>query len=241
MDSKTFQYKDHCGEILGFPPGKVVCVGRNYAEHAKELGNPVPDTPLFFIKPKTAIVNLEPEFKIPLTNEPCHFETEITVLIGKQLESTILNGTHHSDIDIKNAIAGYGIALDLTLREIQNELKAKGHPWEIAKSFDGACPMGAFYTGQLKPNEAGLECSVNNEVRQRGFAIEMVVGIVDLIKLITRHFTLEPGDVVMTGTPAGVGSLMSGDRLEFKLLNKSHDGIVSELVKYNSLVKTRQA
>ena len=237
MGSKTFQFKNHCGEILNFPPGKVVCVGRNYAEHAKELGNPVPDTPLFFIKPKTALVNLEPEFKIPLTNEHCHFETEISVLIGKQLNSVIGNGATHSNIEIENAIAGYGIALDLTLRELQNELKAKGHPWEIAKSFDGACPMGVFYTGQIKPSEPGLECLINNEVRQGGFAVDMVVGIIDLIKLITRHFTLEPGDVVLTGTPAGVGPLISGDRLQFKLLNKNHDGIVSELIKYNSLVK----
>ena len=238
MDSKIFQYKDHCGEVLDLTPGKVVCVGRNYAEHAKELGNLVPKTPLLFIKPKTAIVNLEPEFKIPSTNELCHFETEIAVLIGKQLTSSIRTSRPNSEIEIKNAIAGYGIALDLTFRELQNKLKAKGHPWEIAKSFDGACPVGAFYTGPLKSNEPGLECLVNNEVRQRGFAVEMVVGIVELIKLIARHFTLEPGDVVLTGTPAGVGPLIHGDRLQFKLLNKNNHGIVSELVKYNSLVGT---
>jgi len=235
--SAQFSFKDHNGCTLDLPPGKVVCVGRNYAEHAKELGNPVPKTPLFFIKPKTAIVDLEPEFKMPLTSEPCHFETEIAVLIGKQLKSSICNEVSRSDTEIENAIAGYGIALDLTLRQLQNKLKAKGHPWEIAKSFDGACPMGAFYTGKLKPNEAGLECSVNEEVRQRGFAIEMIVGIVDLLKLITQYFTLEPGDVVMTGTPAGVGPLIFGDKFECKLLSKSHDGNVSELVKYNSLVK----
>lgn len=238
MDSKIFQYKDHCGEIMDLTPGKVVCVGRNYAEHAKELGNSVPETPLLFIKPKTAMVNLEPEFKIPLTNMHCHFETEIAVLIGKQLTSFIRNAGTYTEIEIKNAIAGYGVALDLTFRELQNKLKAKGHPWEIAKSFDGACPMGAFYTGPLNPNEAGLECSVNNEKRQGGFAIEMLVGIVDLIKLITRHFTLEPGDVVLTGTPAGVGPLIPGDKFQFKLLNKNNHGIVSELVKYNSLVGT---
>lgn len=123
---------------------------------------------------------------------------------------------------------------------MQNQLKAKGHPWEIAKGFDGACPMGRFYTDELKPDDLGLQCSINGEVRQYGFASEMMLGIVDLIKLITQHFTLEPGDVVLTGTPAGVGPLDQGDILQLNLLardKRDQQGVVSELVKYNSRVE----
>lgn len=236
---KLFQYKDHTGKILKLLPGKVVCVGRNYLEHVKELGNRVPDTPLLFIKPNTAIVDLEPGFELPAVAGPCHFETEIAVLIGQQLVSEQRRGLQQREqsVEIENAIAGYGIALDLTLRELQNQLKAKGHPWEIAKSFDGACPMGCFFTAKISPGELGLQCCVNGEIRQYGFASEMMVGIVDLIQLITQHFTLQVGDVVLTGTPAGVGSLVVGDNLHLKLLTKDHSGAVVELVEYNSRVE----
>lgn len=243
VDNEVFQYKDQTGEIIHLTPGKVVCVGRNYAEHAKELGNTVPGTPLLFIKPATAVVDLEPGFKMPVTlsgiGAACHFETEISVLIGHRLISSLRGGGQHSTAAIENAIAGYGLALDLTFRELQNQLKAKGHPWEIAKGFDGACPMGRFYTGKVKPDDLGLQCTINGEVRQYGFAGEMMLGIVDLIKLITQHFTLEPGDVVLSGTPAGVGPLVQGDRFQLNLLARdkaSQQGVVSALLKYNSRV-----
>ena len=221
---------------MKLPVGKIVCVGRNYAEHARELGNEVPDEPLLFIKPGTALVDLEPGFKIPSSFGACHFETEIAVLIAKPLVSSIYNKLEITDQEIESSIAGFGIALDLTLRDLQNKLKAKSHPWEIAKGFDGSCPVGRFYTNSIRMNDLGLKCIINKEVRQSGFAIDMKVHIHDLIRHITGYFTLEPGDVVLTGTPEGVGALNRNDEIQFELLSKNQQGIVSKLVEYGSKV-----
>ncbi|MBL4608594.1 MAG: fumarylacetoacetate hydrolase family protein, partial [Pseudomonadales bacterium] len=122
------------GETLSLATGKVVCVGRNYAEHAKELNNPVPTSPLLFIKPSTSLVSMDEPIELPVSGEPCHFETEISVLIGDVISK-------QTPENIQDKIAGYGLGLDLTLRELQNKLKSKGHPWEISKAFDGSCPL----------------------------------------------------------------------------------------------------
>ena len=121
--------------------GKVVCVGRNFADHAKELNNAIPTEPVLFIKPSTALVNLEMPIAIPLNFGSCHFETEMAVLIGDKL-------TCCDERQAAGAIAGVGVALDLTLRDLQSELKDKRLPWEKAKGFDGACPMSAFVSPQ---------------------------------------------------------------------------------------------
>lgn len=194
------------------PAGKVVCVGRNYAEHAKELNNPVPDTPILFLKPSTAIQTLDTPITWPTEFGACHHELEVSILIGK----------HASKIDAAEAdsyIAGIGLGLDLTLRELQNQLKAKGHPWELAKAFDGSCPLSPF----IKPSEfndlhnIALELKINSETRQKGNSSDMITPIAELIAYISRYFTLEPGDVVLTGTPAGVSALKPGDQLTLVL------------------------
>ena len=194
------------------PVGKVVCVGRNYAAHAKELNNPVPAEPVLFIKPATALVNLEQPVSIPLQFGACHFETEMAVLIGEGL-------TNCNEQQAASAIAGVAVALDLTLRELQSALKEKSLPWEKAKAFDGACPISAFVSlhniNDLPSQQ--IQLRQNGELRQDGNSADMLTPVLPLLVYISQFFTLAPGDIVLTGTPAGVGPLAVGDNLEISL------------------------
>lgn len=200
------------GSQLDLPMGKVVCVGRNYAEHARELNNPVPTEPLLFIKPATAVVPLTDEIVLSPARGPVHYETEIALLIGETLSGEL------SDQQAGAAIYGIGLALDLTLRELQDQLKAKSHPWERAKAFDGACPLSAFVKpDQLILTDIALQLKINGELRQQGSSADMLTPILSLLRQIAAVFTLQPGDVVITGTPAGVGMLHGGDRLELSI------------------------
>ncbi len=195
-------------------PGKVVCVGRNYADHARELGNPVPDEPLLFIKPATALVDLEQPLAIRRRFQPCHYETEISVLIGRPF-------SEGRPGQAEAVIAGLGVGLDLTLRTLQDRLKASGQPWEKAKAFDGSCALSHFvpFNGQdLTALEVSL--SRNGERTQRGSSAMMLFPILHLLSHISEFFTLVPGDVVLTGTPAGVGPLADGDRLVAELVGQ---------------------
>ncbi len=207
-----YQHRSQYAEPLELPCGKAVCVGRNYADHAKELNNPVPTTPLLFIKPNTAMTRLDAPLALPEGRGPCHFETELTVLIGKSL-------TAASEQQAREAIVGVGLGLDLTLRELQEQLKQQGHPWEIAKAFDHSCPLSAFVPATQIDNLEDTEYQlwVNGELRQLGQTRNMLTPIYRLLAYCSQHFTLLPGDVVLTGTPAGVGVLNSGDRLKFQL------------------------
>ena len=209
--SYQHQYVD--GTRIHFPVGKLVCVGRNYAEHAKELNNPVPSEPLLFIKPASAAVPLQGGFAIPQERGAVHYETEIAVLIGKPLSRK------PNDEEVRDALSGVGVALDLTLRDVQNKLKEKGHPWEVAKAFDGACPLSPFVPADAVADLAdiGVRLTLNGEVRQDGNSRDMLTPILELIRYISGHFSLQPGDVVLTGTPAGVGPLAQGDQLSVEL------------------------
>ncbi|HYQ38884.1 MAG TPA: fumarylacetoacetate hydrolase family protein, partial [Pseudomonas sp.] len=177
--SYQHQYVD--GTRIHFPVGKLVCVGRNYAEHAKELNNPVPSEPLLFIKPASAAVPLQGGFAIPQERGGVHYETEIAVLIGKPLSR------QPSDEEILDALSGFGVALDLTLRDVQNRLKEKGHPWEIAKAFDGACPLSPFVPADAVADLAdiGVRLTLNGEVRQDGNSRDMLTPILALIRYIS--------------------------------------------------------
>lgn len=198
------------GRSVSLPVGKVVCVGRNYAEHARELNNPIPTEPLLFIKPATTVVPLAPAFSIPVGRGSCHFETELAVLVGERLSNA-------DESRAEKAILGVGVALDLTLRDVQQQLKEKGQPWEKAKAFDGACPLSEFvsFDGDLRNLEFSL--IQNGEVRQRGNTSDMLTPVLKLMAYISGNFTLMPGDVVLTGTPAGVGPLAVGDTLRAEL------------------------
>ena len=206
----TYQHCFADGTPVDLPVGKVVCVGRNYAEHAKELNNPIPAEPLLFIKPSTAIAPLAEPIVLSPSRGPVHYETEIALLIGTRLSGDV------SEAEACQAIAGVGLALDLTLRELQDQLKAKGHPWERAKAFDGACPLSLFVPVADVPglSELSLELQINGTLRQQGSAEQMITPIPRLLQQIAEVFTLLPGDVVITGTPAGVGVLHAGDQLQ---------------------------
>ena len=213
----NYQHKYTDGTRIHFPVGKVVCVGRNYAEHAKELNNPVPTEPLLFIKPGSCVVSSEGGFAIPQNRGAVHYEIEIAVIIGKPLS------TKPSEEEVIDAISGFAPALDLTLREVQDGLKAKGLPWELAKSFDGACVLAPFiHRGVVKDiNQLGVRLTINGEVKQEGSSADMLNPIVPLIQHMAGHFRLLPGDVILTGTPAGVGKLAAQDQLLMELGNYS--------------------
>jgi len=192
--------------------GKIVCVGRNYAEHAKELNNPIPTSPLLFMKPASAIVAMSGELKIPLDLGECHIETEIALLIDKPLANA-------SAKECRDAISAVGLAYDLTLRELQSKLKAKGHPWERAKCFDGSCPLSDFVELSAEIELEGLELILtrNGEIQQQGAASQMLFSVPQLLVEISNCFSLQPGDVVLTGTPAGVGAIHNQDSLKATL------------------------
>ncbi len=188
--------------------GKIVCVGRNYADHAKELNNPVPKQPLLFIKPATAAVSMLEPIVIPKDQGSCHHELEMSVLIGEPLHCAPVDG-------VSSAIAGIGLALDLTLRDLQDSLKQQGHPWERAKAFDGACPLSAFASAEgMSLQNLTLTLHRNGQLQQAGNTAQMLFPVVELLAQISHCFTLLPGDVVLTGTPAGVGPLEAGDQLQ---------------------------
>lgn len=190
--------------------GKVVCVGRNYADHAKELGNDVPNSPILFIKPSSAIVSIANKdseaIHLPSFGGACHFEAELCVQVGQDLSNASLD-------EVKNAISGVTVGLDLTLRELQTELKSKGHPWERSKAFAGSCVLVDW----LEPEQfadftkVNYQFYLNDELRQQGDSSLMLFPVYQLLVDISHAFGLQAGDVVMTGTPRGVGELQAGD------------------------------
>lgn len=190
------------------PAGKVVCVGRNYLDHVRELNNPVPEQPVLFMKPMTALVPLDKPIILPDYAHNCQHEIEIALLIGEKFSKGDANAA-------RRAVVGCGIALDLTLRDIQSQLKSNGHPWERAKAFDNSCPISPFipkeHFADLQNIHFRLE--VNGEIRQQGHSQEMITPIEKLIVHIAQYFTLLPGDVVLSGTPAGVAQLETRDQL----------------------------
>lgn len=192
--------------------GKIVCVGRNYAAHAAELNNPVPDTPILFIKPATALCTMSPQIQIPKGRGSVHHEVEIALLVGQTL-------SHSSPLEARQGICAVGLALDLTLRDLQTELKQKGLPWERAKSFDGACPVTPFYPLPVRfwSQPSQFELQRNHQVQQQGRSDQMLFAMDQLVAFMSTQFTLLPGDLILTGTPAGVGPLAEGDQLQLSL------------------------
>jgi 2-keto-4-pentenoate hydratase/2-oxohepta-3-ene-1,7-dioic acid hydratase in catechol pathway len=212
----SYQHKYVDGTSIHFPMGKAVCVGRNYAEHAKELNNAVPSEPLLFIKPGSAVVALEGGFTIPADRGAVHYEAEIVILIGKPLSKS------PSREEVLDAISGFAPGLDLTLRDVQTRLRDKGYPWEEAKSFDGAAVLAPFVSADSFADltDIGIRLTINGEVRQDGNSRDMLNPIVPVIQHMAGCFSLQAGDVIMTGTPAGVGPLQAGDELVIELVGQ---------------------
>lgn len=213
----SYQHKYSDGTPIHFPLGKVVCVGRNYAEHAKELNNPVPTEPLLFIKPGSCTVPMEGGFAIPHDRGAVHYEAEIAVLIGKPLSR------NPSAEEVRDAISGFAPALDLTLRDVQDKLKAKSWPWEVSKCFDGAFVLAPFVPGDAVADltDIGIRLTINGQVRQDGNSRDMLNPIIPVIQYMCGHFSLQPGDVISTGTPVGVGPLEKGDQVLLELVGHS--------------------
>jgi 5-carboxymethyl-2-hydroxymuconate isomerase len=190
-------------------PGKIIGLGRNYLDHIRELGNAVPERAVIFCKPQSSLLEDGGMIILPEFGQECHYELELAVLIGKNGKKIVAeNAFAH--------VAGYAVALDLTLRDLQTELKNNGLPWDIAKGFDTSCPLSDFVPADqvTNPNNLGLQLKVNGLIRQQGNTAQMMRSIEEIIAEISIYFTLEPGDIILTGTPAGVGKLSSGDTLE---------------------------
>jgi len=202
-----------------FTISKIVCVGRNYAEHAKELGNEVPDKPVLFLKPASALIYSGGEIIHPDYGNELHHEVELVLLIGETVRKA-------NQGQAENAVIGYGVGLDMTLRDVQNELKKKGNPWTLAKCFDTSAVISDFVLKkdyQLKPDEK-LELKVNGAIKQSDTLKSMIFNPAEIVEYISSIMTLEKGDLIFTGTPAGVSRVNRGDKLEAKL------GEIAELV-----------
>lgn len=191
-------------------PGKIVCVGRNYAEHAKELGNEVPKTPLIFLKPPSSVIAGGEPIRIPSASQQVEFEGEIGVVIGNRL-------TRASEAEARGAIRGIVAVNDVTARDLQ---KTDGQ-WTRAKGFDSFCPMGEESSDFGDLADLTVITRVNGEERQRGSSAQMVFSIPALLSYISAIMTLEPGDVVATGTPSGVGRIAPGDVVEVEIAGVS--------------------
>lgn len=211
-----YQHRDWQGALLDFPVSKVVCVGSNYSDHIKEMGSVIPSEPVLFIKPETALCDIRQPVAIPKGLGSIHHEVELAVLIGTPLKQA-------NEDRVARAIAGYGVALDLTLRDLQAGFKKVGQPWEKAKGFDGSCPISGFIPVAEfgDPQNAELSLSINDELRQQGNTRDMINPILPLIAYMSRFFTLRAGDIILTGTPQGVGPMVSGDMLKISLNGKT--------------------
>jgi 2-keto-4-pentenoate hydratase/2-oxohepta-3-ene-1,7-dioic acid hydratase in catechol pathway len=214
-DVRTTAYR-HLGTDglhLQLAPGKVVCIGKNYAAHALEMNSAPPEEPILFMKPTTAIVPMHRPLSIDTGLGEHHYEAEMTVVIGERL-------SHATIEQAETAIAGVGVGLDLTLRALQGYLKERRWPWEKCKAFDGSCVLSAFVPAAEIPDLQNIQIrfTLNGEIRQNSNTALMLFPVLELLAHISGFFTLMPGDVVMTGTPEGVGPLAPGDRLDAELV-----------------------
>jgi len=188
---------------------KVICVGRNYVKHAKELNNPIPKTPLIFFKPDTAVLRNNTDFYYPEFTKNLHFECELVYRISRE-------GKFISERFVHTYLDGIGLGIDFTARDVQQECKKKGWPWTLAKGFNGAAPVSKMLPISRFPNRANIRfsCNINGAVRQQGHSLHQIFSIEYLVSYISRYITLKKGDLIFTGTPAGVGEVKVGDHIE---------------------------
>ena len=188
---------------------KIIAIGRNYVDHAKELKNPVPEQPVFFMKPETAIIRNNKPFFYPDFSENIHYETEIVIKINR-LGKNIAEKYAHRYYD------EVAIGIDFTARDLQQKAKDKGLPWEIAKAFDGSAPLSEFISiKQIKDvNDINFSLNINSKLVQSGNTKDMIFSVDKIIAYISQFVTLKIGDLIFTGTPAGVGQIKINDRLE---------------------------
>ena len=192
--------------------GKIMCLGRNYREHAKEMQAEVPTEPVVFLKPSTALLADGGVIRLPSFSRDVHHEVEIVVLISE-------GGREIPREKAFDHVGGYAIGLDLTARDVQSAAKKKGLPWAVSKGFDTSAPVSQFVprTRVSDPGQLQFSLSVNGATRQRGSAADMIFPVDAVVSYLSTVFTLEPGDLIFTGTPEGVAAIAPRDRLEARL------------------------
>jgi 2-keto-4-pentenoate hydratase/2-oxohepta-3-ene-1,7-dioic acid hydratase in catechol pathway len=188
---------------------KIICIGRNYAEHAKELGNSIPDEPVIFMKPKSAMLNTFAPFYYPEFTNELHYECELVLRVSK-------NGKYIPKELASTYVNGMSVGIDFTARDIQNELKKNGLPWEKAKAFDNSAAVGKFvdFAAGTKLQNIQFSLNLNGQKVQDGNSNEMIFDFDSIISNISNYFSLNIGDLIFTGTPSGVGECNVGDKLE---------------------------
>ena len=196
------------GSEARFPVRRIYCVGRNYADHVREMGaDPKSEPPIFFTKPADAVVESGAAIAYPQNTSNLHYEIELVVAIGKA----------GRDLATEAALAhvwGYGVGVDLTRRDRQNEMKKTGSPWDISKAFDQSAPMGPLVQAGAHPTQGRIWLSVNGVVKQDGDLSQLIWSVPEIIATLSRSWVLQPGDLIFTGTPAGVGPIVAGDVVE---------------------------
>ncbi|MGZ5242904.1 MAG: fumarylacetoacetate hydrolase family protein [Bacteroidia bacterium] len=194
---------------------KIICVGRNYGAHAKELGNEVPDEPVIFMKPDTALLKDNKPFYLPDWSQDIHYEAELVFKVGR-------NGKYISEAHAYKYVDEITLGIDFTARDVQNKLKSKGLPWELAKAFDGSAVVGKFINIAALKNKDEIDFSLqkNGETVQKALSSEMIFPLTKLISFVSRYISLKQGDLIFTGTPQGVGPVAIGDQLRGFLENE---------------------
>ena len=195
---------------------KIICIGRNYVDHVKELNSNLPTEPVFFLKPDTCIINRNQPFFYPEFSKEIHYETELVVRInkvGKHIQQKFAN-TYYDELTV---------GIDFTARDIQRQCQQKGLPWEISKGFDGAAPIGKFVKKDCFDSiqNINLKLNINNQTIQQGNTKDMIFSVDTIISYVSKFITLKMGDIIFTGTPSGVGPVKIGDRLEAFLNDQS--------------------
>ena len=187
---------------------KIICIGRNYAEHAKELGNEIPENPVIFMKPDTAILKKGSDFYIPEFSDDVHYELEVVLKISK-------GGKYIQEEKASNYFEEIGLGIDFTARDLQSQLKAKGLPWELAKGFDGSAVVSEFYKkSDFDMRNLSFSLMKNKEKVQDGNTSMMIFSPEKIIAFVSQYFTLKTGDLIFTGTPQGVGKVEENDILQ---------------------------
>ncbi len=202
-----------------FPVNRIYCVGRNYAAHAKEMGGSERESPFFFSKPANAVVENGAQLRYPSRTADLHHEVELVVALAG--EALAAKGENLSLTEASAAVYGYAVGLDFTRRDLQAEAKDKGRPWDVAKGFDNSAPLSALTPAAQAGDitQAQIALKVNGKERQHGAISDLIWNIPELIAELSTFYRLQPGDLIFTGTPAGVAAVVAGDVLEGEIDN----------------------
>jgi len=206
---KTVAFTDGRPRIM---VGKILCLGQNYAAHAKEMKAETPTVPVVFLKPSTALLDSGGTVRLPLMSRDVHHEVEMVIVIGK-------SGSRIAAHQAMDVVAGYAVGLDMTMRDVQADAKKRGHPWAVAKGFDTSAPLSPAVPKDsiADPHTLDISLRVNGSIRQSSNTGKMIFRVPDIIAYLSSVFTLEEGDLIFTGTPEGVGPVRPGDTLEATL------------------------